>query len=140
MLFRQTNIENGNKSGFQPNNAVVCHAHQRQNNKFKDVCVLFRLACKSSVVTLPPRPRDYRTQMHPLLRIFDLEGFVELPDHSKDSDTSSKATKQCDWNWPPSDRQHIAWLAELISCKSLNEVDDNGWNIMHHLLPLPVVF
>ena len=134
MLLRQTNIENGNKSGFQPNNAVVCHAHQRQNNKFKDVCVLFRLGCKSSVVTLPPRPRDYRRQMvDGLLQVFNARGYLHLPMQSRSSQTSSVATRQNQANWPPEEHQHICWLASLISCESDTDVDEQGWNIYHYL-------
>ena len=80
-----------------------------------------------------PRPRNYNRIAIPLLKILDQEGYVEIPEQSNTSDTATKVTKQCYEQWPPANLQHICWLAEVIGCKSLNDLDSQGWNIMHHL-------
>ena len=85
------------------------------------------------IVGPSPPPRNYCKEMDSLLKVFGQEGFVKVPKKRRASCTSRKDTKQCWSKWPPIKSCHIAWLAELISCTSLNEVDRNGWNILHHL-------
>ena len=56
-----------------------------------------------------------------------------MPNHSTNSATSTASTKQHVHRLPPLEDQHIVWLAEVLSCKSLTDVDERGWNIVHHL-------
>ena len=81
---------------------------------------------------------DYETQMagKSLLQIFEEKGFLLRPQQSKRSATSMAATKNYPYNYPEQDRRVIAWLAEVVGCDKLDQVDEKGWNLLHHLCHL----
>jgi len=68
-----------------------------------------------------------------LLQVFNTCGYLDLPSQNRSSQTSSVGARQEKNKWPPDHHQHICWLASLVSCTSCTEVDEQGWNIYHHL-------
>jgi len=74
--------------------------------------------------------QDYCKQMINLQKVFASKGYMNPPQDSRKSPTSSASTQQ-DIDAP--EKQHICWLAELVGCKSLDDVDQDGWNLRHHL-------
>ena len=46
------------------------------------------------------------------------------------------ATKNYPYNYPEQHRRVIAWLAEVVGCDKLDQVDEKGWNLLHHLCHL----
>ena len=76
---------------------------------------------------------DFRLKMTKLNVIFADMNIIEPPSHSRWSPTSTAATNEFTQHFPPPRCQHIKWLAEIISCKSLTAVTEEGWNIFHYL-------
>ena len=62
--------------------------------------------------------------------------FLDPPLHSKNSQTTTAATTQHVANFPPDHFQHLEWLGQLLSCKSVDATNDKGWNILHHLFQM----
>ena len=80
---------------------------------------------------------DYETQMgKSLLQIFEEKRFLLPPQQSKRSTTSIAATKNYPENYPEPHRRVIKWLAEVVGCDRLDQVDEKGWNLLHHLCHL----
>ena len=80
-----------------------------------------------------PPVQDYCEQRNNLQKVFARNVYMDPPVQSRQSATSSAATKQNIYKFPARVNQHLAWLMELLRCKSIDDVDQGGWNILHHL-------